>query len=205
MRSIRHFFKQSWLLIVASFFFGLLIAVTNAALSARIAWNATAKLNMLAGGLLPDAETFTPMEETLGITAPGGKPQTLQLYQATADGKTVGWIFTAVGSGFADKIALVVGVDAAFENLAGFDVLASNETPGFGDRIKEDQFRNQFRGAPAGTLTAVGAGNPQTIDDQIVTISGATVSSTAVIKTLAHYLTQVKDQMQQKGLIDNES
>ena len=49
MRSIKHFVEQSWLLIVASFFFGLLIAVTNAALSARIAWNATAKLNTLAG------------------------------------------------------------------------------------------------------------------------------------------------------------
>ena len=52
MRSIRHFFEQSWLLIAASFFFGLLIAVTNAALSARIAWNATAKLNTLAANLV---------------------------------------------------------------------------------------------------------------------------------------------------------
>ena len=201
MRSIKHFFEQSWLLIVASFFFGLLIAVTNAALSARIAWNATAKLNALASALLPDAEEFTPVKETLDITGPGGKQETLQLYQATAGGQTVGWVFKAIGSGFADKIELVVAVDAKFEKLAGFDVLASNETPGFGDQIKYDYFRNQFKGAPAGALTLVSSGNPETIDAEIVTISGATVSSTAVVEALSRYLVQVKAQMQQKGLI----
>ena len=202
MRSIKHFFEQSWLLIVASFFFGLLIAVTNASLAPRIAWNATAKLNALATGLLPQAEKFAPLDEMIDITAPGGKQQALQIYKGTADGETVGWIFKAVGSGFADKIELVVAVDAKFQTLAGFDVLLSSETPGFGDQIKYDYFRSQFKGAPAGALTLVNAGNPQTIDAQIVAISGATVSSTAVVETVSHYLTQVKEQMQQKGLIE---
>lgn len=202
MRSVKHFLEQSWLLIIASFFFGLLIAVTNAALAPRIAWNATAKLNALAAGLVPDANEFTPLEETIDITAPGGKSQALQLYQGTTGGQTVGWIFIAVGSGFADKIELVVGVDAKFEKLAGFDVLFSNETPGFGDRIKNDYFRDQFAGAPAAALTLVNTGEPATIDDQIVAISGATVSSSAVVRTLSHYLTQVKEKMQQKGLIE---
>lgn len=202
MRSIKHFFEQSWLLIVASFFFGLLIAVTSAALAPRIAWNATAKLNTLAIGLLPQAEKFAPLAETIDITTPGGKQRALQLYKGTADGETVGWIFKAVGSGFADKIELVVGADAKFQTLAGFDVLTSNETPGFGDQIKYDYFRNQFQGAPAGALTLVNSGDPQAIDAQIVAISGATVSSTAVVKIVSHYLTQVKEQMQQKGLIE---
>ncbi|MHA1599839.1 MAG: FMN-binding protein [Alphaproteobacteria bacterium] len=202
MRNIKHFFEQSWLLIIASFFFGLLIAVTNAALAPRIAWNATAKLNTLATGLLPQAEKFTPLAETIDIKAPGGKQQTLQLYKGTADGETVGWIFRAVGSGFADKIELVVGTDAKFQTLAGFDVLASNETPGFGDQIKYDYFRNQFKGVPTGALTLATSGDPEAIDAEIVAISGATVSSTAVVKTVSHYLTQVKEKMQQKGLIE---
>lgn len=205
MRSIKHFFEQSWLLIVASFFFGLLIAVTNAALSARIAWNATAKLNTLAGGLLPEAEEFAPLDGTIDIVTTGGKPQALQLYKATADGQTVGWIFIAVGSGFADKIELIVAVDANFQTLAGFDVLASNETPTIGDQIERDYFRNQFKGAPAGALTAISTGDPLAIDNQIVTISGATVSSTAVVKALTHYVTQVKEQMVLKGLVENDT
>jgi Na+-translocating ferredoxin:NAD+ oxidoreductase RnfG subunit len=50
-------------------------------------------------------------------------------------------------------------------------------------------------------LTLVSAGNSETIDGEIVTISGATVSSQAVVEAVSHYLVQVKGQMQQKGLI----
>ena len=201
MRKLKYFFEQSWLLIIASFFFGLLIAITNAALTPRINSNAMAKLNNLASGLLPAAKEFAPLPQTIDIPAAGGKQESLQLYKGTANGQTIGWVFKAVGSGFADKIELVVAVDATFETVAGFDVLASNETPGFGDQIKYDYFRNQFKGAPAGALTLVTSGNPETIDAQIVAISGATVSSTAVVNTLTRYLTEVKKQMQQKGLI----
>jgi len=201
MRSVKHFFEQSWLLIAASFLFGLLIAITNASLAARIAWNATAKLNALAGSLLPEAKEFTPLDETLDITAPGGKQEALQLYKGTDGNQTVGWIFKATGSGFADKITLVVGVDAKFQKMAGFDVLSSNETPGFGDQIKNDYYRDQFKGVPAGPLKLIKTGDPQAINTEIVAITGATVSSTAVVKIVSHYLTQVKEKMQQKGLI----
>ncbi len=203
MRSIKHFFEQSWLLIVASFFFGLLIAITNAALSPRIEQNKSDKLNKLASGLLPDATAFTPIKEDIEIKALDGKQQRITVYRATANKETVGWIFPVVGSGFADKIELVVGVDGAFKTMAGFDVLSSNETPGFGDQIKGSYYRDQFKGAPADKLTLVKTGDPATIDSQIVAISGATVSSTAVVTALDHYLPQVKTQLQQKGLISN--
>jgi electron transport complex protein RnfG len=203
MRSIKHFLEQSWLLILASFFFGLLIAVTNASLSPRIEQNKASKLNKLAGDLLPDATAFTPLKEDIEIKALDGRPQALPVYRATADSKTVGWVFQVVGSGFADKIELVVAVDAAFQTMAGYDVLSSNETPGFGDQIKGSYYRDQFKGAPAGELTLVKTGDPAKIDSQIVAITGATVSSTAVVHAIDHYLPQVKMQMQQKGLISN--
>ena len=201
MRSIRHFFEQSWLLIVASFFFGLLIAITNAALSPRIEQNKTTKLNQLAGGLLPDATAFAAVTESIEIKALDGKLQTVPVYRATTGNQTVGWVFQVVGSGFADKIELVVAVDAAFATLAGFDVLASNETPGFGDQIKDSYYRDQFKGAPTDGLTLVKTGDPTTIDSEIVAISGATVSSVAVVRAIDHYLPQIKTQLQQKGLI----
>lgn len=201
MRSIRHFIEQSWLLIVASFVFGLLIAVTNAALSPRIEQNKSSKLNELAGGLLPDATAFAPVRESIEIKTLDGRLQALPVYRATANNNTVGWVFQVVGSGFADKIELVVAVDAAFATIAGFDVLASNETPGFGDQIKYSYYRDQFKGAPTDGLTLVKGGDPTTIDAQIVAITGATVSSTAVVRAMDHYLPQIKTQLQQKGLI----
>ncbi len=203
MRSIKHFVEQSWLLVVASFFFGLLIAVTNAALSTRIEQNKTLKFNTLARGLLPQAMQFAPLEEDIEVQTLGGKPSRLQISKALTDGRTIGWVFKVVGSGFGGDIELVVAVDASFETMAGFNVLASSETPNLGDKIKNDPFRDQFKGAPAAPLTLVKTGNPQAIDTQIVAISRATVSSAAVVTVINHYLPQVKTQLQQKGLIGN--
>jgi len=198
MFKIKHFIQQSWLLIVASFFFGLLIAVTNAALSPRIVQNKINKRNRLVGVLLPEAKNFA-LDTEIEIESIQGKKEKVEVYRAMSEaGECVGWSFNAAGSGFADKIELVVAVDKDFEKLAGFDVLASNETPGFGDQIKYDYYRDQFKGAPAEELTLIASGDPKKIDAEIVAISGATVSSESVVEIINNFLTQIKKQMPKK-------
>jgi electron transport complex protein RnfG len=146
MFKIKHFIQQSWLLIVCSFFFGLLIAATNAALSPRIEQNKVDKLNRLAGALLPQAEHFVPLDTQIEIKSLRGKKENVIVYRAQMKtGECVGWSFNAAGMGFADKIELVVAVDRDFKKLTGFNVLSSNETPGFGDKIKSSYYRDQFR------------------------------------------------------------
>jgi electron transport complex protein RnfG len=185
------FIRQSWLLIAGSFCFGLLIALAGAAWSPRIEQNRIDKLNRLMGGLLPSAQSFEPAGE-VEVKSPRGKILGSAVYRAAGgDGVTVGWAFIAVGSGFADKIELVVAVDAAVGTIMGFDCLASNETPGFGDRIKHSFFRDQFEGAPAKSLSLVKAGDAATIDAEIVAITGATVSSEAVVGIINNYIGQV--------------
>jgi len=204
VNKIKHFIEQSWLLVIASFFFGLLIAVTNAGLSPRIEQNKINKRNRIVGTLLPGAKNFVPLDSEIEIESLQGKKEKVELYRAMSEaGERVGFSFNAAGSGFADKIELVVAVDKNFEKIAGFDVLTSNETPGFGDQIKYDYFRDQFVGAPAGELKPVSLGEPATIDAEIVTISGATISSEAVVEIISHSITQIKEQMQEKGLIGN--
>ena len=202
MSRIRHFIEQSWLLITASFFFGLLIAVTNAGLSPRIEQNKINKRNRLVGALLPEAKNFVSLDTEIEIESLQGKKEKVEVYRAmSAADECVGWSFNAAGPGFADRIELVIAVDARFEKLAGFDVLSSNETPNFGDQIKYDYYRDQFKGAPAGALKLVSIGEPGTIDSQIVAISRATVSSEAVVEIVSNSVTQIKAQMQEKGII----
>ncbi len=199
MLKIKHFIQQSWLLIVASFFFGLLIAVTNAALSPRIEQNKINKRNRLVGVLLPEAKDFILLDKEIEIESLRGEKEKIEVFRAMSEeGECVGWSFNAAGSGFADKIELVVAVDKDFEKLAGFNVLSSNETPGFGDQIKYDYYRDQFKGAPAEELKLVTSGDPKKIDAEIVAISGATVSSEAVVEIINNFLTQIKEQMQKK-------
>ena len=197
--------QQSWLLIVASFCFGLLIAVTNAALSPRIRQNEINKRNRLVSALLPEAKDFILLDEQVEIQSLRGKKENIEIYKAVSKAsECVGWSFEAAGSGFADKIKLVVALDKNFEKIAGFDVLASNETPGFGDQIKYDYYRDQFKGAPAGELKLVTVGERNKIDSEIVAISGATISSEAVVEIVSNSITQIKEQIRKKGIIGND-
>ncbi|MEA3224521.1 MAG: FMN-binding protein [Planctomycetota bacterium] len=204
MAKVKYFFQQSWLLIVASFFFGLLIAVANAAWEGRILQNVEDKFNNLVVEMIPEAATFEIALEDVEVESGKGKKKATSVRKAvSAEGKCVGWAFMCEGSGFADKIKLVLTVDADFEKLKGYGVLSSNETPGFGDKIKEQFYRNQFVGAPTIDLVLMKLGDPGEIDSKIVTISGATVSSEAVVVIVNTFLGQIKNHMQEKGLIGN--
>jgi len=202
---VKYFFQQSWLLIVASFFFGLLIAVANAAWKDRILQNEEDKFNNLAREMLPEAVNFEAALEDVEVDLGKGKQKAITIKKAVdKDGKCIGWAFKCEGSGFADKIKLVLAVDADFEKLKGFGVLASSETPGFGDQIKLPYYRNQFVGAPAGKLVLSKTGDSKKIDSEIVAISGATISSEAVVHIINTFLPQVKSQIQKKGLLGND-
>ena len=181
---------------MASFCFGLLIAVTDSALSQRIEQNQQNKLYSLMRTLITTADNFEKIE----------LDETTTVFKALDSDKGIsGFAFIAAGAGFADKIELVIAVDGNFEKLFGFKVLASNETPGFGSKISEDFFDNQFAGAPAEIFELVRSGNEEEIDSRIVAISGATVSSEAVVKIFNAYIDKVKKQLQAKGLIGNGS
>ena len=203
MPKIKYFIQQSWLLIISSFFFGLLIAIANAAWEPRIQQNKIDKLNRLMGGLLSNASQFR-METTLEIVSLKQRKIKTNIYKAVSDTNTcVGWAFICDGPGFADKIELVVAVDEKFQNFSGYAVLASNETPGFGDQIKLPYYRNQFKSAPADEFQLAKTGDAEKIDSEIVAITGATVSSEAVVKIINNFLPQIKDQMLKEGLIGN--
>ncbi len=214
MLKIKHFIQESWLLIVASFAFGLLIAVANASLEARIKQNEKDKLDNLMKSLISDANDFQIAIEQAEIPGDKGRVETTDVYKALKvlgdDGSVIGFAFVAVGAGFADKIKLVIAVDGKCEKFFGFKVLSSNETPGFGSKIADDNpesdedFADQFKGAPAQEFELIKTGKLEVIkkiDSQIVAISGATVSSDAVVKIFNMYTDKIREQLQQKGLI----
>ncbi len=206
MSKIKYFVQQSWLLIVSSFCFGLLLAIANAAWSPRIEQNRINKINALAGRLIPEAEDFVPLDKMgieIEITSLKGKKKKVDVYKAMAGEECFGWSFNAVGPGFQDKIELIIAVDKDFKTIAGFDVLASNESPGTGDKIKEKDFRKQFEDKSAAKLELIKSGEAK--DNKILAISGATISSEAVVKIINHYMKEVKEEMQRKGLLGNDS
>jgi Na+-translocating ferredoxin:NAD+ oxidoreductase subunit G len=202
MLKIKHFIQQSWLLIVSSFMFGLLIAVTNAALIGRINENNANKVIFQLKNLMPEAKEF-PKQESITIKSQQLNDVQVEIYKGLSDGKCHGWAFNASGAGFADVITIIVAVDENFDKIIGFSVLASNETPGFGDRITGAFYRDQFVAAPVDKLSLTKIGDPDQIDSNIVAISGATVSSQAVVDIMNNTMLQLKTKMLEKGMIQN--
>jgi electron transport complex protein RnfG len=202
MLKIKYFIQQSWLLIFCSFFFGLMIAAANAAWSGRIEQNKTDKLSNLMKGLITQAETFEVTIKDVPVPSDKGVQSVTDIYKAIDKaGKTVGFAFIASGMGFGDNIELVIAVDSGCRQLFGYKVLVCSETPGFGDRIKGEFFSSQFKGAPIGKFQLTKTGDASKIDDTIVAISGATVTSTAMVSIFNRYIDVVKQHLQDKGLI----
>lgn len=110
-----------------------------------------------------------------------------------ADGARIGFAVVAAEPGFQDIVRLIFGYDPATHRLLGMKVLDSRETPGLGDKILRDSsFIGEFRGAEpplVGIRAGAGAkGGPGEID----MITGATISSRAVIAAINKEIERLK-------------
>lgn len=201
---IAFFLEKSWLLMAAAILFGALLASLDAAWQPQIQQNQIDKFNRLAGTLLADAENFETAA-TIPVDLGKSKVYNVEVKKGlSTTGQLIGWAFICEGSGFADKIKLVIATDAKFETLAGFGVLSSNETPGFGDKINPTgpgTFQHQFIGTPVTDLELVKVGNAEEKDEKIIAITGATVTSEAVVKIFNTFLIPVKESLQKQGLL----
>lgn len=96
----------------------------------------------------------------------------------------MGFAIVAAEPGFQDVIRVIFGWNASAHQLLAMRVLESRETPGLGDKIEKDAaFVDQFEGATPPLLAVKPAGGirePGHID----IISGATISSRAVIRII---------------------
>ena len=99
-----------------------------------------------------------------------------------ASGKRIGVAITAAEPGFQELVTLMIGFDPATGTLTGYDVLDQKETPGLGDRIESDtDFTRQFAGRVA---PLVGVKRAPASPNDVQTITGATISSRAVVRII---------------------
>jgi electron transport complex protein RnfG len=107
-----------------------------------------------------------------------------------AQNKLVGVAIPASGMGFADILKVLYGYDPKKQEVVGFYVLESKETPGLGDKIEKDpNFLANFSGLDVvlsddlnkikNTVVAVKHGTKKN-NWEIDGITGATISSRAI-------------------------
>ena len=126
------------------------------------------------------------------VAPPGANPKKLeQVYLGYgAEGQRRGFALVGGEPGFQDVILLIFGYDPATRQLLGMTVLESKETPGLGDKIEKDAaFVAQFDGVGS-PLVGVPKGKKAGPRD-VATITGATISSRAVIRIINNTLKRV--------------
>lgn len=133
-------------------------------------------------------DTLYLVDDALTSAAPASRgvtpvPRAFEGFDA--DGRRIGVAITAGEPGFQDVVKLMVGFDPATGELTGFTVLEQKETPGLGDKIEKDSaFVGQFAGR---TPPLVGVkGRAGAAPSEVQTITGATISSRAVIDIINH-------------------
>lgn len=109
------------------------------------------------------------------------------------NGEPLAWAIPAEGAGFQDVVGLIYGYDPQKRIIVGMKVLRSLETPGLGDKIiKDADFVNNFSELavdPQILVTKKGRSAPNEVD----AISGATISSKAVVRIINEAHTRWQD------------
>lgn len=118
-------------------------------------------------------------------------------------GEVIGYAFTGSGKGYSSTIKIMIGVDKDM-NIQGIKILSQQETPGLGDKVDEvkstgtlwDLFRGKKMPPPDRPwFQAQFAGKTIDTVDQIEFITGATITSKAVLDIVKSAIKEFQDQL----------
>ncbi len=195
---------QAWLVLTLALIFGISLAGVQAVLGPKIEANkikeTMEKVPEVVLGL-DAAQKLAASGETLDIQSrvievnKKNKKKFYTVYEARFQDNTIaGWVAKAGGQGYADKIELLVGIDATAENITGLFILDQKETPGLGNKISDIEWRSQFMDKPATTPLVVvkdKSQGPSNID----AISGATISSRSVCGIINQTVSDIRPEL----------
>jgi electron transport complex protein RnfG len=130
-----------------------------------------------------DADKFEEIGDVADIV--NGKAEleaVTEAFKALRGSETVGYVFTTSGKGYGGTIKIAVGIDTAGK-ITGMKIVEHAETPGLGSKAGEEPFSSQFTGiTPQEPLKVVK--NAKTKPEEIDAISGATITSRAVVEAV---------------------
>lgn len=103
----------------------------------------------------------------------------VEIYLGKKGNENTGYCVSVAPKGFGGDIDMMVGLDNDF-NITGVTIVNMSETPGLGSKAKDDKFIKQYDGLNGlnGEMKVIKSGEPN--GNEVVAISGATVTSKAV-------------------------
>lgn len=174
--------KLALILLVITVIASLCLALTNYVTAPTIA-EMNEKANTEARQVvLPEAESFEEVQDIKSIVttaAPGSEEIVTEIYKGKKGDETVGYTIKTTPSGYGGPIEILTGISSDGV-IQGITILSQNETPGLGAKSTEAAFQDQFHDKDAAKeVTVIKGGNAE--GNQIQAITGATITSTAVV------------------------
>ena len=158
--------KQAWLILtIIALIAGLALAATNMVTAGPIEEQRVKAILAARTAVFPEASEFVdlPAAASSGLDS---------IVEAKSGSDTLGYVLQITVAGYGGPIEIIMGVDT-YGAITGLSVGGSKfaETAGLGTQVKKPAFTDQF----------VGLAEMPTIHGNVDTISGATISSSAVI------------------------
>ena len=159
----------------------VLLGITNEVTKGPIAEQKMAAQMAALKTVLPGCK-YEEIESIEGL-AEGSQVARLFKGSDEATGELSGYALVANPQGYGGEIPITLGVSVDGYVTQTY-VGALQETAGLGSRVGEDEFKSQFIGIAA---------DPDTLHNDVDTIGGATISSTAFIGAVSDMLTYTRD------------
>lgn len=196
-KQLRDIVKPTLILFIICAVVTLSLSFTNAVTKDKIAQRVRLDEENARKEVLALAESFEELENLDSILRSSPDMGLVKkAFKGLKGGETVGNVFLVESKGYGGTMVITVGIDSEGK-VTGVKIGSNNETPGLGSKAKDKPFISQFTGImPKEPLTVVKSG--KTKDEEINAISGATITSNAVVKAVQASI-DVNNELKKKG------
>lgn len=141
-----------------------LLTLTDKVTRDKIIYQAELKIQTMLEDMFPSMSEYDLNSDT-------------DIYTIYSDEQKIGYAFLAKGKGYGGEIKILVGLEDE-TTVKGIKIITQSETPGLGTRVAESSFMELFAGVAINDVALRKDGG------QIDSITGATISSAAVINAV---------------------
>lgn len=149
---MRNLIKPTLTLLIFCLVAALLLSLMNYTTSGIIAERARSDAQEQRKEVFPSADEFELINNWENKTT--GEGIIKEVYKAASQGKTSGYVFSAVPKGYAGDIHVTVGVSLEGK-ITGVKTGENSETPGLGSKAAEPRFTGQYLNKQIGMILSV--------------------------------------------------
>ncbi len=169
-------FKASISITATALIAALALSFLNSALAGDIAANQLKATLEAVGIVIPNASQIDePIEDG----------EILYYVGRDSSGGIVGYAFRSSEVGYGGDVPVMIGYDDNLSKITTIMPLDNLETPNIGSKVADEPFRSSFNGGSSSVNYSIVKAGTTDVDSGIInSITGATVTSTAVVNAI---------------------